>query len=170
MMIKNGCINFLLAILCVFQYIGSGVVITQHWTGKLSTTAYTITDNHGCVPYHGLDYLTKGARSRAFKIIQTIELLYIGLLYFGGCNGDSDVGNDTTLDYEFEGEIGKMAKVVLLPLILIPVMVYEIIIATKGSPVVISGNCMLVELDPKLGFLDSEISTFWKVLVGMTGL
>ena len=52
----------------------------------------------------------------------------------------------------------------------IPVIVYEAVIANKGAPVVISGNCMLIELDPRFGFLDSEIEAWWKVLVGFGGL
>ena len=52
----------------------------------------------------------------------------------------------------------------------IPTLTYEIIIARAGSPVAISGNCMSVELDPKYGFLDSEISSYWKTLTGLTGL
>lgn len=55
-------------------------------------------------------------------------------------------------------------------LICIPLLIYECVIATKGMPVVISGDCMLVELDPRWGFLDSEIETFWKALVGIGGL
>ena len=54
-------------------------------------------------------------------------------------------------------------------LLYVPVLVYEIVIASLGRPVVISGNCMLVELDPKFGFLDFEIETWWKVLTGITG-
>jgi len=52
----------------------------------------------------------------------------------------------------------------------VPLLCYEVAIATQGRPVVISGNCMLVELDPRLGFLDSEIDNWWKVLVGLNGL
>lgn len=54
-------------------------------------------------------------------------------------------------------------------LLFFPILVYEFVIAGKGRPVVISGNCMLVELDPKLGFLDAEIESWWKALSGITG-
>jgi hypothetical protein len=47
-------------------------------------------------------------------------------------------------------------------LIWLPVLIYEIHVAVSGTPVVFSGNCMLVELNPKWGFLDSEIETYWK--------
>ena len=52
----------------------------------------------------------------------------------------------------------------------LPALIYEVIIANKGRPVVISGNCMLVELDPKWGFLETEIPSYWKAFVGITGL
>jgi hypothetical protein len=52
-----------------------------------------------------------------------------------------------------------------------PVLIYKIIIALKGTPVVISGNCVLLELDPKWGFLDSpEIQAWWKVVVSISGM
>lgn len=51
----------------------------------------------------------------------------------------------------------------------IPQLVYEVVIATKGMPVVISGNCMLVELDPRFGFFDTVVPLYWKVLMGFVG-
>jgi hypothetical protein len=41
--------------------------------------------------------------------------------------------------------------------------------ARDGSSVAISGDCMLVEVDPRYGFLDSDISTYWKTLTSLTG-
>jgi hypothetical protein len=57
----------------------------------------------------------------------------------------------------------------ILMFIYVPVLVYEVLIAVKGTPVVISGNCMLVELDPRFGFYDSEIDTWWKLLISLGG-
>jgi len=57
----------------------------------------------------------------------------------------------------------------ILMFIYVPVLVYEVLIAAKGTPVVISGNCMLVELDPRFGFYDSEIDTWWKLLISLGG-
>lgn len=54
---------------------------------------------------------------------------------------------------------GEFANATFYSFLVFPVLVYEIVVATKGRPVVISGNCMLVELDPKWGFYDSEIGT-----------
>lgn len=47
---------------------------------------------------------------------------------------------------------------------------YEVAVALRGIPVVLSGNCMLVELSPKLGFWDAPIDPWWKVLVQLVGL
>jgi hypothetical protein len=75
-----------------------------------------------------------------------------------------------------EGMDGDSAKFIsavtglLFFFLYIPILTYEVIIARDGSPVAISGNFMLVELDPRYGFLDSEISTYWKTLTSLTGL
>jgi hypothetical protein len=47
---------------------------------------------------------------------------------------------------------------------------YEAAIATKGVPVIMAGNCMLVELNLRLGFLNSDIDGWWKTSVGIKGL
>jgi hypothetical protein len=52
----------------------------------------------------------------------------------------------------------------------LPEIIYEGVIAGKGTPVVISGDCMLIELNPKWGFLDSEIENWWKATELITGL
>lgn len=53
-------------------------------------------------------------------------------------------------------------------------VVYEIIylalIASKGTPVVISETCLLVELSPRFGYFDSDIVFHWKLLMAITGL
>jgi hypothetical protein len=49
-------------------------------------------------------------------------------------------------------------------------MAYLIVVAVRGNPVVISGNCMLVELNPRLGFYDIRVGGFWKFLMSTTGL
>jgi hypothetical protein len=64
----------------------------------------------------------------------------------------------------------KVASGSLLLMIYVPVLVYEVIIAVKGTPIGISGNCMLVELNPRFGFLDSMIESWWKVFVSITGM
>lgn len=77
-----------------------------------------------------------------------------------------------TKSNESSGDITvyKGSIAILLIFIYVSVFIYEVIIATLGRPVVISGNCMLIELDAKLGFLDSEIQSYWKAFTGITGL
>jgi hypothetical protein len=48
-------------------------------------------------------------------------------------------------------KIFKAAIAFYLLCVLLSVLAVEIVIATKGRHVVISGNCMLVELDPRFG-------------------
>jgi hypothetical protein len=130
---------------------------------RLGSVAYKITDFHGCVPWNNSTaYLEKGARSDAFRTIQIGQANY----------------SVVVLIILFAIGYGNKKKLkALLPIfpcctifISIFLLVYEAVIASKGRPVVISGNCMLVELDPRLGFLNTEISNRWKALVGITGL
>jgi hypothetical protein len=51
-----------------------------------------------------------------------------------------------------------------------PLLIYQIDLAVKGTPVVLSGNCMLVELSPRVGFLDAPIDAWWKAVVQWVGL
>ena len=140
-------------------------MVSQRWASSFGSVAYNIIDTNG---YDGVDYLMKGARFRAFAIIQTVQSTCVSLLYFGG-DGDCECG-DWEGEGDVEGEFGKVLKAILVAIVFLPIIYYEIIIATKGSPVVMSGNCIFVELDPKLGFFDTEISNSWKTLVGITGL
>jgi hypothetical protein len=147
-----------------FASIAEFVVTVQRWSGNVGTIAYMITDNKSCVPYGELSYLEAGVRSHAFRSIQLVEALFcvfvIQILFFrilGSMDGDSSSTISTVSG-------------LLFFFLYIPILTYEIIIARAGSPVAISGNCMLVELDPKYGFLDSQISTYWKTLTSLTGL
>jgi hypothetical protein len=66
-----------LTVLALFQGAGSWAVIIQRWKGEIGSIAYEITNSHGCVPHDGFIYLQQGVRSRAFRIIQTVEAVYI---------------------------------------------------------------------------------------------
>ena len=160
----NPGIGGILALFWVFQTGAEIAVLVQRWKGYVGTIAYMINDSNGCTPYNGFQYLEQGARSRAFRIIQTAEYLYSGLVitgvYLAGASGE--VGN-SHMKLKAGAGLG-------LLVMYIPVIIYESIIAVKGKPVVISGNCMLVELDPRFGFLDSEIQVWWKFLVGLAGM
>jgi hypothetical protein len=175
-LITIGCLIF-------FQVCGSFVVIVQRLAGDIGEVAYSVSNENGCVPYNGVGYLEQGARSRAFRIIQTVEFFYTILfmsfylhVWFGFVVRSEWRNSDSANYAEHAEHIGiatttlNLVKTVVLLLIYVPVLIYEVIIATKGMPVVISGNCMLVELDPKYGFLDSQITTYWKGLCAFTGL
>ena len=119
-----------------------------------------------CTPANGIEYLQQGARSRAFRIIQTTEAVFTAYaLSYVSVSILRDGG---------KGEPGrhKIMRAILaaiLMFIYVPVLVYEVLIAVKGTPVAISRNCMLVELDPRFGFYDSEIDTWWKLLISLGG-
>lgn len=69
-----------------------------------------------------------------------------------------------------DGEVKKWVVTFCTFLLSFPLLVYEVDVATRGRLVFMSGDCMLVELDPRLGFLVSEIDDWWKSLVGIAGL
>lgn len=160
-----------LILIWAFQGAGSVAIFIQRWKGIVGSVAYLITDTNSCTPHDGLAYLQQGARSRAFKIIQTTEVVYASLVLsivslsatWGRFTGEGRNAPGTHKD------IRAFAATMLL-LIHVPVLVYQSIIAVKGRPVVISGNCMLVELDPRWGFYDSKIELWWKIFVSITGL
>src|SRR6202034_449597 len=68
----------ILFVIFAFQGAGSLAIIIQRWKGDIGSVAYLITDNNGCMPNNGFGYLQQGARSRAFRIIETAEWVYAG--------------------------------------------------------------------------------------------
>jgi hypothetical protein len=72
------------------------------------------------------------------------------------------------------GNIGGTLKIVWAVCVLVaylPEILYEgIITRWKGTPVVISADWMLAELDPMWGFLDLKIENGWKAIEVITGL
>jgi hypothetical protein len=166
-------ISVVLFVIFAFQGAGSLAIVIQRWKGDIGSVAYLITDNNGCIPNNGFGYLQQGARSRAFRIIETAEWVYAGPVICGvmiyAIILAAVEGNERESKARRYRILNAVAGLGLL-IIWIPIIVYESIIAVKGRPVVISGNCMLVELDPKWGFLNSEIVTWWKVIEGLTGL
>jgi hypothetical protein len=141
----EGLFVFLLLV-WTFQGAGMSALWIQRWVGTVCSVAYLITDTNGCTPANELGYLQQGARSRAFKIIQTTEAIFTAFAL-----------SSISFSMMEEGRPGrhKITRAVLAALLMfiyVPVLVYECVIAVKGRPVVISGNCMLVELDPRFGF------------------
>jgi len=149
--------------LSTVPFFGSVAIVCQRWGSGFGSVAYNISDVHGCIPFGELAYLEHGARSHAFRIVQTTQLVWAFVVCVLIMTSHSDGGNT---DVSKEIFIFTTATI----LISFPLLLFEIVIATRGRPVVISGNCMLVELDPKFGFWDSEIDNLWKGLVGAGGL
>lgn len=138
-----------------FQWLASLVIIIQRWR-SLGNIAYQITNLNGCIPSDGLDYLQRGARSPSFRILQTANFCII--TFCASCR----VRN--IIQHRSQGRLkGFMTAATLAELI------YEVVVASKGTPMVVSGNCLLVELNPSKGFLDSDINTRWKVLTSFMG-
>ena len=134
----------------LFQWAASLTFIIQRWRSGLGAIAYKVEDLNGCVPVDGLIYLQQGARSRSFKIVQSVTFS-VATLFMLISVGDPDGFN------------GCLAMLALAELI------YTAVIANRGTPIIVSGNCLLVELDPRKGFLDSSISTRWKAFSSFMG-
>jgi hypothetical protein len=134
----------------LFQWVGSFAVIIQRWTSGFGSIAYRIDNTNGCTPVDGLAYLQQGARAHSFKILQSVTFPVATLfmvLYAGSPEG-------------FNAFLATPALAELI---------YTAVVASKGTPVVVSGDCMLVELNPRVGFLDSDISTRWKAFSSFMG-
>lgn len=155
-------IGILFNLFWTFQGAAALAIVIQRWKKEIGTIAYMIIDTNGCTPYNGLVYLEQGARSQSFRILQLVEFLYSGVI-INGVWLMTISGNVDRRELKLFAAAGMM-------FIFIPVIVYEGIIAVKGTPVVISGDCMLVELNPRWGFLDSELAVWWKIFVSISGL
>jgi len=156
--------GYFVLVFTAFQWGASLTTIIQRWRGTIGTLAYIITNSHSCVPHSSLSFLTAGIRSRAFKIMQTTNFVYASLMMptvIGTTMGDED-------------KDGHASRYMVSLLITCGPVVYEIIylalIASKGTPVVITGTCMLVELSPRFGYFDSDVVFHWKLLMAITGL
>ncbi|KAK4446667.1 hypothetical protein QBC34DRAFT_383018 [Podospora aff. communis PSN243] len=159
-------------------------------TSAYGTIAYAITDTHGCTPHLNDDFsfLQRGARSRIFAIIQLAQLIYsilviLALIPFAlgkGRRMAREMMLDTGIMHPraFGGPTAWLvtargfARCMQLWLPVagfvagFPLLVYGTIVATRGTPVVVSGDCMLVEMSPRFGGLDwGEVELWWRVLV-----
>ncbi|KFX92844.1 hypothetical protein V490_05153 [Pseudogymnoascus sp. VKM F-3557] len=142
--------NVFAAIPLLFQYPASLALVIQRWHSDLGRVAYEVTNLNGCTPHQGLNYLQQGARFSQFRILQTVTFSVSTLF------GVMSLGNPS-----------QMAPSMALPAL--AELIMTAIVATKGTPMVVSGNCLLVELNPNKGFLDSPISTRWKTFASFMG-
>jgi hypothetical protein len=134
----------------VFQWVGSFAVIIQRWTSGFGSIAYQIDNTNGCTPVDGLAYLQQGARAHSFKLLQTVTFPVATLFMI--LNAKSPEGFNGFLAFPALAEL-----------------IYTAVVASKGTPIVVSGNCLLVELNRRVGFLDSNISTRWKAFSSFMG-
>jgi hypothetical protein len=142
--------NVFAVIPILFQRPASLALVIQRWHSDLGSVAYQVTDLNGCVPHDGLGFLQQGARFHQFRILQTATFSVSTLF------GVLSLGNP-----------GQMGGAMALPAL--AELIMTAIVAAKGTPMVVSGNCLLVELSPRKGFLDSEISTRWKAFASFMG-
>jgi hypothetical protein len=130
--IESYTIALLLSLFGAFQGMGALVIIIQRWKKEIGTIAYMVVDTNGCTPYNGLGYLEQGARAQNFRILQLVEYLYSGIVINVVWLSTISSGNVDHREMKMYAAVGMM-------FIFIPVVVYEAIIAVKGTPVVISG-------------------------------
>ncbi|KAF2754010.1 hypothetical protein EJ05DRAFT_489718 [Pseudovirgaria hyperparasitica] len=138
-------VHRIFAILGVVSWVLSLVYIVGRWKG---VTAYLVTNLNGCKYHDGLDFLQTGRRTADFRIFSTVAFVLATLVALWGlfpCDRDRKLGW------------------LLLPLVF-AIFCYDCYVANAGTPLVVSGNCLLVEESPALGFMDSGVRLSWKVL------
>ncbi|KAK0649741.1 hypothetical protein B0T16DRAFT_410635 [Cercophora newfieldiana] len=187
-----GTIGFIgtLEVACVFAAVVQRFVTSTEY----GAVAYDINDSHGCIPRGGdanFPFLQQGVRSRIFSVIQLAQAVYslaacFALVPFALRKGkrmvkemmlDTGLSNPNAFGAWMNHLVAARGFArfmqTYLPVATLvsgaPMLLYGAIIATRGVPVAISGNCMLVELSPRFGFLDSEVDLWWRVLAGAVG-
>jgi hypothetical protein len=136
----------------LFQWAASCVIIIQRWKGTIGTVAYQISESdlHGCTPVDGLSYLEIGARARPYRIFQTASFAAATVFSVTSISSPKSLNE-------------------ILAVLALAELVYDCVVATGGIPMLVSGDCLLAELNPRVGFLDSSISTSWKALTSFMG-
>lgn len=144
------------------QWCLSLVTIFERWSG-VGSIAYLVMSTNGCTPFQNdISSLQSGVRTRPFLIFQTVQFFLTSLymLAYGNKYRKEPV------DWIIQGkeQINRELAVFILV-----ELIYSCVIATKGRPMIVSGNCLLVELDPRLGFYDSVIPADWKAITSFMG-
>ena len=81
----------------IFQWIACLSLIIQRWQADIGSIAYIITDFNGCTASEtGVLFLEGGARSRIFRILQTVEFAVISSQIWVGYR----VAKGYTMPYE----------------------------------------------------------------------
>ncbi|KAK5654612.1 hypothetical protein OQA88_7242 [Cercophora sp. LCS_1] len=184
------CFVGILEVACVL----AAVVQRFMASTEYGSVAYEIADDNGCSPRGGdsdFEFLQQGTRSRIFSIIQLVQAVYsvaivLAMVPFALGRGrrmvkemmlDTGIPNPnafgTLMNYlvAVRGVARFMQAYLPVATLVtgVPLLLYGAILATRGVPVAVSGNCMLVELSPRFGFMDSEIDLWWRALAGAVG-
>ena len=139
-----------------FQGTGSFSVIIQRWTSRFGDIAYQINHLNGCKPVDGLGYLQQGARTHSFRVFQSVTF---------------PVATCCMILANIKGENRKRGEGFTKSLVIpaLAELIYTVVVASQGTPMVVSGNCLLVELNPRVGFLDSVINLRSKIFSSFMG-
>lgn len=181
------------AILFTFYWIASLLHLIWRWNGAIGSVAYLITDLRGCTPHDGLEFLQAGRRGRPFRIFQVVLFVaatvdamvkvWRVVRSWGSsvkaresaikARGSArDNQGSTRKDLESarkDQDIARKDQVKvhhynLIGYVSFALLVYVCYVGNAGTPLVVSGDCLLVEANPRYGFLDSTIGTTWKAL------
>jgi len=114
----------------------------------VGTVAYQIVDTNGCTPYDGLEYLERGARSRIFRIIQTVEYFYSGIvitgIMFASFGGSDSMGS--------RQRVLQVAAGLGLLVLWLPILAYEILLKnhrSQGFPLALARSISYTEVTAK---------------------
>jgi len=145
------------------QWCLSLVTIVERWSGAFGSIAYLVTSTNGCTPFQNdISSLQSGIRTRPFLVFQTVQFFLASLymLAYGNKYRKEPV------DYIDKGKDRLNRELAVFILV---ELIYSCVVATRGRPMIVSGNCLLVELDPRLGFYDSVIPADWKAITSFMG-
>ncbi|KAF3938668.1 hypothetical protein ABW19_dt0206070 [Dactylella cylindrospora] len=128
------------------------VTVMLRWI-VLGKTAYVINDWVDCTPSEDWGSLGRGVRSNQFRILQTVTWSIASLAVIQS--------------WRLPGKIADVASIASM--LAFAEFVFTIYVAMRGTPMVVSGNCLLVEQSPALGFLDSSVPGTWKRIGSIMG-
>ena len=160
-------IYYIMHVILAFWWVGSLYLIIARFGGFIGTVAYKIISLNGCSAPDPNDRNFIGG-IRGMGLLAGQIGLFVGISIFSLLRWCPETS--------FGSRPGIKTKWLLWTYVVTLVVYWSVITALcinlgrLGSPYVVSGNCILVELDPRLSFYDSIIPTYWKVLMAFFGL
>jgi hypothetical protein len=150
----------------LFEWGGGLYFIIGRLHGSIGAIAYHITNLNGCeLAVSPTDpALVGGHYAKQYRIMQVVNFIVVSMYM--------------VLDFVL---VRKKLGVVALTLVIVPIGIaylveflilnFETSTNSKNPPVLLSGSCALVELNPtKYGYYDSEIAVYWKVFMTVLGI